>query len=109
MDEVIADKFNTIKNFFDQCEDKGKSLLYRMLELIRSQSDKINFARFVYLIARLEPDKEASEKQKELYKEFSMKMYQWLSEKDKLHKEKNCRQLKTAITLYAYLIRETEE
>ncbi len=108
-DEVIADKFNTIKNFFDQCEDKGKSLLYRMLELIRSQSDKINFARFVYLIARLEPDKEAIEKQKELYKEFSIKMYQWLSEKDKLQKEKNCRQLKTAITLYAYLVRETEE
>ena len=80
-----------------------------MLELIRSQSDKINFARFVYLIARLEPDKEASEKQKELYKEFSMKMYQWLSETDKLQKEKNCRQLKTAITLYAYLVRETEE
>ena len=108
-EEVIGEKFVVIKEFFEQCEDKGKSLLYKLLELIRTQSDKINFARFVYLIARLEPGKEASESQKQLYKNFSSRMYQWLSVTEKQEREKNCRQLKTAITLYAYLIRETEE
>lgn len=108
-EEVIAEKLRVIRKFFDLCEDKGKSLLYKMLELIRQQEDKINFARFVYLIARLEPEKDAADERKQLYKEFSTQMYQWLSEKDKKEREKNCRQLKTAITLYAYLIRETEE
>lgn len=108
-EEVIGEKFIVINQFFQQCEDRGKSLLYKMLELIRTQTDKINFARIVYLIARLEPNKEATEKQKKLYMEFSSKMYQWLSTSDKQERDRNCRQLKTAITLYAYLMRETEE
>lgn len=107
--EVIGEKFRVINDFFSQCDEKGKSLLYKMLELIRMQEEKINFARFVYLIARLEPERDASPEQKQLYKTFSTQMYQWLSEKDKAQKDKNCRQLKTAMTIYAYLDRKQEE
>ena len=73
-------------------------ILYRMLELIRNQKEKINFARFVYLLSRLEPDKEGEKKEK--YRKFSRKMYQWVQS------EKDCRELKTAINLYAYMHRE---
>ena len=74
------------------------SFLYRMLELIRNQKEKINFARFVYHLSRLEPDKEGEKKEK--YRKFSRKMYQWVQS------EKDCRELKTAINLYAYMHRE---
>ena len=69
-----------------------------MLELIRNQSDKINFARFVYLLSRLEPVNEGEKKEK--YRRFSRTMYEWIQS------EKDCRELKTAMNLYAYMNRE---
>ena len=79
-------------------DERGMSFLYRMLELIRNQSDKINFARFVYLLSRLEPVNEGEKKEK--YRRFSRKMYEWIQS------EKDCRELKTAMNLYAYMNRE---
>ena len=43
-------------------------------------------------------DKEGEKKEK--YRKFSRKMYQWVQS------EKDCRELKTAINLYAYMHRE---
>ena len=51
----------------------------------------------------MEPDLKAPKEQKEAYHKFSSKMYQWIKN------ETDCRQLKTAITLYAYLTREKED
>ena len=79
------------------------AFLYRLLELIRGRGESVNFARYVYLLARLEPDKKANEKQQELYKEFSRKMYKWIES------EEDCRQLKTAINMYVYMTRESED
>ena len=107
--QVIEEKLVVIRDFFRHCDDRGMVFLYKLLELIRVQNEKINFARFVYLIARMEPDKEAPLEQKNLYQKFAQSMYQWVSETDKKKKEKNCRQLKTALTLYAYLTRKREE
>lgn len=100
--EVLGQKLKTIEAFFSTSEDRGRTFLYHLMELIRRQDERINFARYIYLLARLEPDQEATEKQKQLYREFSGQMYQWIQD------EKDCRQLKTAITIYAYLTRETE-
>lgn len=50
-------------------------------------------------MARMEPDKKASEEQKNLYRKFSKKMYEWFGN------EEDCKHLCTAINLYAYLIR----
>ena len=69
--------------------------------LVRNQKEKINFARFVYVIARLEPKEEGEEKER--YRLFSRKMHEWIQ------KEKECRQLKTAMTLYVYMHREKGE
>lgn len=101
--EVVGEKYKCIKTFFDQTEDRGNSFLYHLLELIRMRKEKINFARYVYLLARLEPDKQASPEQKENYKVFSQNMYRWIKN------EKDCRQLKSAIILYVYKKRREED
>ncbi len=103
VDEVIGEKYKTIYEFLYDSEDYGKSFLYHMLELVRQQEDKLNLARFVYLLARMEPNGDVSDEKKQKYREFSKKMYQWIKE------EKDCRQLKTAITLYSYMLRDKEE
>lgn len=100
---VLAEKYRHISKFFETSEERGKNFLYHLLELIRARSEKISFARYVYLLSRLEPDKKASPEQKEAYRIFSGKMYQWYQES-----EADCRQLKTAINLYAYVTREKE-
>lgn len=101
--KVIEEKYSTIRDFFDNSSDRGSAFLYRLLELIRGRDESVNFARYVYLLARLEPDKKAGEKQQELYKEFSRKMYKWIES------EEDCRQLKTAINMYVYMTRESED
>lgn len=99
--EVIAEKYRTLAEFFQGTEERGKSFLYHILELVRNQKERINFARMVYTLSRLEPAEEGEKK--EAYRKFSGKMYQWIQS------EKDCRQLKTAINLYAYLNRERGE
>lgn len=100
--EVVGEKYAVIAEFFDQSEDRGKAFLYNLLELIRNQKDRINFARYVYILSRMEPERSESEEKREAYQNFSKKMYEWVQS------EKDCRQLKTAMNLYAYLTRETE-
>lgn len=101
--EVIGEKYQAIREFFQSSEDRGKSFLYHLLELVCRQEDKVNLARYVYLLAKMEPGNESSNEEKGRYKEFSRNMYQWIRE------GKDCRQLKTAINLYAYSIRDEEE
>lgn len=103
---VLEEKFKHIYEFFESSEERGKNFLYNLLELIRNRGEKINFARYVYLLSRLEPGREASPEQREAYKKFSSKMYQWYQGE---HGDADCRHLKTAINLYAYLTREKEE
>lgn len=107
IEEVLGDKFKSIRAFFDQSEGRGKNFLYRLLELMRNTQEKINIARFVYLLSRMEPKKSKDGKGNEAYeayKEFSQKMYSWIqNEEDK-------KQAITAIYLYVYLTRgEGEE
>ena len=107
-DKVVAEKYRTLATFFDTTEKRGRNFLYKILELIRYQErmmkgegDKIGFARLVYLLTRLEPTKDGGEK--EAYRHFSKCMYQWIQSPE------DCRQLKTAINLYAYMNRERGE
>ena len=71
--------------------------------MIRERKEKIHFARFVYLLSRMEPDERAEQEQKEAYRAFSEKMVQWIQS------DQDSRELKTAITLYVYLTRGEEE
>lgn len=101
-EKVIGEKYRVLSKFFDNSDERGKSFMYRLLELIRQKGDKINFARYVYILSRLEPKNDAPQEQKDNYREFSSKMYEWI------RNEEDCRQLKTAINLYAYMTREQE-
>lgn len=105
-ESVLREKYQHIYRFFENSQDRGGSFLYHLLELIRDRGDKINFARYVYILSRLEPGKEAEKEQRDAYREFSSKMYQWYQGEGS---DADCRHLKTAMTLYAYLTREKEE
>lgn len=102
-DCVIQEKYRVVHDFFTLSEERGKNFLYHLLELLRNKKEKINFARYVYILSRLEPNSEALPEQKEAYKMFSTKMYQWIKD------DEDCRQLITAIYLYVYLTRDKEE
>ena len=100
---VIREKYQLISGFFEGSEERGTAFLYHLLELIRDRNEKINFARYVYLLARLEPGQKAAPEQKKLYQAFAEKMYQWIGS------DEDCRQLKTVMNLYAYMKRERKE
>ena len=103
IDKVMAEKFATISEFFSTVEDKGKSLLYNLLELFRNRDKKINIARMAYTLARMEPSGKVSEEEKALYKNFKEKVYDWM------FSESDTKQMITAIYIYSYLIRKEEE
>ena len=93
-EEVIGEKYKILSEFLQNSEERGTAFLYHLLELIRNQKERINFARFIYLLSRLEPENEGEKKNQ--YQKFSEKMCRWVSS------ERDCRQLKTAIQLYVY-------
>ncbi len=100
---VLGEKYQVIDDYFGQTQEHGMAFLYHLTELLREDKDKINFARYVYLLSRMEPDEEQEEQHREVYRKFSKKMYEW---------SKNAadrRELITAIYLYVYLNREREE
>ena len=101
--KVIEEKYKTVSDFFSANNSFGNSFIYHILELIRMQGDKINFARYVYLLSRMEPEREAGKDAIDRYRLFSKRMYEWIQY------EEDRRQLKTAITLYVYGNREKED
>lgn len=108
-DIVLGEKYRTIYNFFNNNNDYGKNFLYNILELIRNIDDNrqrkdgdrnINFARYVYILARIEPvDNDEAMIQ---YREFSEKMYKWIKNKqDRL-------EVIAAIYIYVYIKRQED-
>lgn len=103
-DFVLKEKFNLIKDFFEKTDERGNSFLYNMLELLRNVKEKINIARFIYLLSRLEPEKNTKnyEEKISIYRNFADKMYEWIeSEEDR-------KQVITAMYLYVYLNRKKQ-
>ena len=99
---VLAEKYRCINEFFNFSAERGKNFLYKILELLRNRKEKINLARYVYLLSRMEPDKKAEDGEAlKRYRAFAAKMLQWIQN------DKDTRQLKTAIQIYAYITRET--
>ena len=97
--QVLGEKYKLFEGFFRDTQERGMAFMYHLLELIRGRNESVNFARYVYLLARLEPGNKADSEQKRLYKEFSREMYKWI------HSDEDCRQIKTAMNLYAYMKR----
>ena len=100
--QVLGEKYRVISDFFAASAERGKNFLYKLLELLRNRSAKINLARYVYLLSRMEPKpQKGNEEAMEQYRVFAAKMLQWF------RNEEDVRHLKTAIQIYAYITRET--
>lgn len=104
--EVLGEKFAAIKSFFDISENRGNSFLYHILEILKESEKKRNVkfpkARYVYLLSRMEPEKDDA-RQKTAYREFSEKMYKWAASPQER------KELITSIYLYLYLNRKEGE
>lgn len=96
-EKVLGEKLKLLQDYFTEIDERGKSFLYRVLNLLRNkESDKLNIARLAYLLARLEPQ---NKDLKERHSEFSKQIYRYAkNEKDK-------RELITAIYIFVYLER----
>lgn len=109
VERVCHEKLTFLEKHLDWQEAKdsrlpvGKSLMYRLMELLRAE-DKIYLARFAYTLARLQPkendNKEKDTIQQKLYREFTAQMYQWYQNpQDK-------KALVTALQLIIYSLRD---
>ena len=100
IDKVCRDKFYQIKGFFDNESERGKTFVYKLLDLIRNRDEKnrINFARLAYYLARLEED--TPKERREGFRKFKHNMRNWYDD------EKEIRQVEMALVLYIYSIRE---
>ena len=102
--KVLEEKVGCLQRFFQaydrSCAGKGEtprgnSMLYNLLALLReAENDRINLARYAYLLARLSPKKSAPDYP--LYKQFSHSMMDWALDAVQRH------QLITAIYIYVY-------
>ncbi len=102
-EKVLGEKYALIDKFFSADTEKGASALYKMLSYLRGSKEQINVARLVYMLGRLEPAKDATQEEKDIYVDFAKNMYNWLK------KEEDRKELITAIYLYVYLHREKKE
>ena len=98
---VLNEKLRVISDFLSYNTEKGKAMLYKMLSLIRGANDKLNIAKFAYLMGRMRDEKHNSKQTEESYNYFCEKMYDWIQNKE------DRRELVTAIYIYVYLRRET--
>lgn len=92
IDKVMGEKLAALKEYLNVKDERGKGLLYNILELIRSKNDadRLNIAKFAYLLARLAPEKDkCTSDEIQAYRDFTLKMYSWIQNDD------DCRQLIT--------------
>jgi len=103
--KVLDEKLALLNEFFSyggSAKERGSSFLYRLMQLIKNSEDKINIARYAFLLAKLEPDG-SNEEYRQLYQKFSKVMYSWIM------KPQDRKELLTAIYIYIYLTRRRSE
>ena len=106
---VLEGKFDFIRKFMSSTSEKGNSFLYNILELLRNSDEKINIARLVYLLSRLEPvATKDNEEQVKRYREFADRLYQWAREKDISGCNSARQELISALIIYVILTRKNE-
>lgn len=98
-EQVLGEKLAVLNEFFhSEDQQRGNSFLYQLLELLRqARQEKLNLARYAYLLARMEP---REDDRKAVYRKFADAMYGWgISPADR-------QQLITAIYLFVYTERK---
>jgi CRISPR-associated protein Csm1 len=111
IDSVVGEKYSFLNNYavFDEDNinifpDKiylGKSSMYKLIELLRNsrkRNNRLDIARFAYLLARIK----YSDVQKESYNNLKKQLFKWI--KNPLDAE----ELLTAFIIIIYKYRESE-
>jgi CRISPR-associated protein Csm1 len=93
--DVKEEKYETVKAFFDSSDERGNAFLYKLVDLIRDRKKKISLARWVYLLARLEPPNGDTAK-RDAFRVFAEKLKTWFDD------DEDARKLATALQLYVY-------
>ncbi len=101
MADVKDSKLRVISEFFEASKAMaayGNSFLYNLLDLLRQCGERINLARYAYLLSRMAPASNSPLKAQ--YERFSKAMMDWAKDPE------SRRQLITAIYLYVYHTRK---
>ena len=101
--EIIGKKFEALKHLADCSSTErqiGKAVLYKMLSLLRTADQRINIARFAYLLARITGASRGSKNPNaDKLKKTTEMLYSWICS------PKERRELITAIYIYVYYMR----
>ena len=95
IERVIKEKLTAIRELTYGSEH-DTAMLYKMLELVKNGKEKLNIARFAYLLARMRPKDSAPAERKQAYEVLSERLYRWIKD------EEDRRHLITAIYIYVY-------
>ena len=98
IDNVYNGKLKSIRYYFNIQDERGKSFVYRLIELLRNY-DRMNIARLAYYLTRLED--QTSKDKKEEFKEFKDLFFSWYTGSKNERKE-----AEIALLLYIYEIRK---
>ena len=98
IDNVYKGKLQNIRYFFNIQDDRGKSFIYKLIELLRNYN-RMNIARLAYCLTCLENETDSDKKYE--FKEFKSLFFSWYTGSEQERKE-----AELALVLYIYEIRE---
>ena len=98
IDNVYRGKLELIRYYFNIQDERGKSFVYKLIELLRNY-DRMNIARLAYYLTRLE-DQTPKDK-KEVFRKFKDLFFSWYKGSENERKE-----AEIALLLYIYEIRK---
>ena len=98
IDNVYKGKLQNIRYFFNIQDDRGKSFIYKLIELLRNYN-RMNIARLAYYLTCLENETDSDKKYE--FKEFKNLFFSWYTGSEQERKE-----AELALVLYIYEIRE---
>ena len=98
IDNVYRGKLELIRYYFNIQDERGKSFVYKLIELLRNY-DRMNIARLAYYLTRLE-DQTPKDK-KEEFRKFKDLFFSWYTGSENERKE-----AEIALLLYIYEIRK---
>ena len=98
INNVYNGKLKSIRYYFNIQDERGKSFIYKLIELLRNY-DRMNIARLAYYLTRLE-DQTPKDK-KEEFRKFKDLFFSWYKGSENERKE-----AEIALLLYIYEIRK---
>ena len=98
IDNVYNGKLKSIRYYFNIQDERGKSFIYKLIELLRNY-DRMNIAWLAYYLTRLED--QTSKDKKEEFRKFKDLFFSWYK-----GSENERREAEIALLLYIYEIRK---